>query len=671
MTATTHPDVLPTFPRVVAALLIALGCGSSALAAPPQDELGRCFELRRSEPAAAVTLADSILSRPGLSLESEIKALSCLGMAAGLAGDGARAATVATLIQARIAENPDLSPDFDLRAISNAGAIFHSIGRIHQAEQAYAHVTRIARQAGGEDAGIALAVNLTNIGLIHVDYLDSPEAADGYYRQALAAAATVGYEDPQLLYNHARNLVRLGRGDEADLMLEKAEALAEKRSNVLMRQRVRAERAGLLLSRGDPSAARPLLEEALRVQRTLPDPAGEASSLAKLSALQRAGGQKRQALDTARRAWAIVEDGYQQQEKLEALRATIGAHVALGQSAEAMAAARTLHALKMGALKQQRLELLADLQARSQDAAAQREIERLRHDGQIRELNAASNRLTRNLITAGLALLVLVGLAVGLMQRRRHRRLRAVSAIDPLTGLKNRRTATGELNAMAAQRAIHDTRHVLFLIDIDHFKRINDTLGHHAGDAALVQMSARLKAACRPGDLVARWGGEEFLIACPNLDMHQAERIADRLCREMAHSLDVAGASWPVTVSLGMAPIPFFDELPDGHVAGRWDYALRIADRALYVAKETRNAWVGYWGARASDEATAKAVLAEPEGAAGIVRLGSWTPRDAAAAIAGSEDTGNRHADEARLVHGLAFPSDARTPHASHDVMTS
>ncbi|UWX04568.1 GGDEF domain-containing protein [Pseudoxanthomonas sp. NC8] len=51
---------------------------------------------------------------------------------------------------------------------------------------------------------------------------------------------------------------------------------------------------------------------------------------------------------------------------------------------------------------------------------------------------------------------------------------------------------------------------MLFLIDIDHFKQINDTHGHHAGDAVLIEVSQRLKAACRPNDLVARWGGEEF-----------------------------------------------------------------------------------------------------------------------------------------------------------------
>ena len=196
-----------------------------------------------------------------------------------------------------------------------------------------------------------------------------------------------------------------------------------------------------------------------------------------------------------------------------------------------------------------------------------------------------------------------------------------------LTGLGNRRAAARKLDAMTIQRGPEGTRHVLFLIDVDHFKQINDGHGHHVGDEVLVALAAKLKAACRPTDLVARWGGEEFLVACTSLTREQAEQVATRLRRAMAHTLETAHATRLVTVSLGLAPIPFFDGGNDPAAASCWDYALRMADRALYAAKRHRDAWVGYWGAQLPDNATAEAVLEQPEAAEGIITVMSSVPR--------------------------------------------
>ncbi len=639
------PKPKPSFnPIRLLPLLLATMLPAAPAAAPVpmaveavDARISRCFELRRSQPRQAVEVAEALLADSSLGIEPTIKALSCLGVAAAIVGDTPRAASSARLIEQHLERHPALAPEFRLRALSNAGGILHGIGQVYRAEQMYTEAARVGEAIGGQDARMIRISTLNNIGLIHADYLDSPQAADEYYRKALALADTVDHDRSQLLYNFAINLTRLDRREQALHALEQAEANARDKRNVLIGHRIHAARLGLLLQAGNAQAsARELLRTATE-QRKLADAAGEAATLAWLAQAQRLQGHYPQALESARQAWQVVGKGHYPQEQYQVLRELMDIHAALGQTDELLQRGRQFHTLKMDALKQQRLEMLADLQARTQSADSQRELERMQHESQIQALSSEKNRLMRTTAIVLLSLLVIVVLAFGLMQRRRHRQLRRISEIDALTGLNNRHAATATLNALAAQRGPEGTRHTLFLIDVDHFKHINDTYGHHAGDEVLVEVSARLKAACRPSDLVARWGGEEFLVACPNLTREQAEQIAGRLRRAMAHTLEVGDAARPVTVSLGLAPIPFFDVLPEDHVARRWDYALRMADRALYAAKKTRNAWVGYWGAQLPDDATAEAVLEQPEAAEGIITVMSSVPRAASVSAARAE----------------------------------
>lgn len=271
--------------------------------------------------------------------------------------------------------------------------------------------------------------------------------------------------------------------------------------------------------------------------------------------------------------------------------------------------------------------VLAELQARSQALSNQRELERMRSESRIQALENEKARLLAASVIAVLILLLAAATGFGLLLRRRHRQLRRLSEIDALTGLGNRRAAARMLDAMTLLRGPEGTRHVLFLIDVDHFKQINDSHGHHVGDEVLVALAAKLKAACRPTDLVARWGGEEFLVACTSLTREQAEQVAARLRRAMTYTLETTHAARLITVSLGLAPIPFFDSGDEPSPASCWDYALRMADRALYAAKRHRDAWVGYWGAQLPDNATAEALLEQPESAGGIITIISSVPR--------------------------------------------
>lgn len=157
-----------------------------------------------------------------------------------------------------------------------------------------------------------------------------------------------------------------------------------------------------------------------------------------------------------------------------------------------------------------------------------------------------------------------------------------LAVTDPLTGLYNRRYAMPHLARMA-QRAQASGRHfAVMVLDLDRFKAINDTFGHAAGDAVLVEVARRISYNLRQVDLVARIGGEEFLVAMPDTTMPVARLAAERLCRVMEERPVILpdGRTIPVTVSIGLA-------LGGGSGAGAApvDTLIDLADRALLGSK--------------------------------------------------------------------------------------
>jgi diguanylate cyclase (GGDEF)-like protein len=181
--------------------------------------------------------------------------------------------------------------------------------------------------------------------------------------------------------------------------------------------------------------------------------------------------------------------------------------------------------------------------------------------------------------------------AVSLALEEKSRVLQRASSIDPLTGLHNRRFLSEHIETSLAGA---DT--LFFLIDADHFKRINDNHGHAAGDAVLVQLARRLQAAMRDADFVVRWGGEEFLAVARDTGRERADELAERIRSSVADQpfrLD-NGQALHVTCSVGHAAWPF---LPAHPQAVDWLGVVNLADLGLLAAKRLgRNAWVGLHG---------------------------------------------------------------------------
>ena len=150
---------------------------------------------------------------------------------------------------------------------------------------------------------------------------------------------------------------------------------------------------------------------------------------------------------------------------------------------------------------------------------------------------------------------------------------------DTLTRLPNRRCLMEELDKTISRARWGRTRAALLFIDLDHFKTINDSLGHHAGDALLCEMAERLRSNARAGDLVARLGGDEFVVVMPGIaHAEEAGTLADRLLMSMAapHCLD--GTLVALSPSIGISLYPEHGDDADA--------LLRNADTAMYRAKD-------------------------------------------------------------------------------------
>jgi diguanylate cyclase (GGDEF)-like protein len=189
------------------------------------------------------------------------------------------------------------------------------------------------------------------------------------------------------------------------------------------------------------------------------------------------------------------------------------------------------------------------------------------------------------LILGGLSLLILVAawLTIRLLAGRRrladlNAKLIAIARTDPLTGLSNRLHLTETLYELLANAYRRGYPVCVLMIDIDHFKHLNDTYGHRAGDQALRHVAQRLSTSLREGDLLARWGGEEFLAVLPHTDLEQGMAVAERVCHLLADvPIEIGENNTLVAIQTSVGVAEFAGDTLDALVDR--------ADLGLYEAK--------------------------------------------------------------------------------------
>jgi diguanylate cyclase (GGDEF)-like protein len=223
-----------------------------------------------------------------------------------------------------------------------------------------------------------------------------------------------------------------------------------------------------------------------------------------------------------------------------------------------------------------------ELSAKFDDERRARELELLRRDNALKASEMHGQRLRQQLILAGAFFVTCICAALVwavARVKRANDRLRFNSERDALTGLRNRRYFNEHVLTIDGARPVGGC---VLLADLDHFKKINDTFGHPAGDAVLATVSHRLCAALRESDKLVRWGGEEFLAVLDPITPHQADLTVERLLQAVRRDPVLwNGQAIQCTISIGYACFPMAGSKTEISL----DSAIRLVDKALYEAK--------------------------------------------------------------------------------------
>lgn len=571
---------------LVLASAVAWADQGEALAFPVTvaERLAACVAAEDSEPAHAIALADSVLAEGvALNLLQRAEALGCRAWARLAIDQSEYARRDAHALRGLVQQMPRDAER--VRLTRRVGGILHRAGDRIGAVDLYAQAVSDAEAQGLEAERIPLLINL---GVLHSEF-EEHERARVNYEQALALMDRLGdhrHEAP-VRYNLGLNLSGQDRHAEAIPQFRRTLQLIQESGMGGPSQEVSVSigLASALQQTGATQEAKQLIERVRAMDVPLRD-AGSRIQLASIEASQLAQAGDPAAALALLDPFELAALGHIQQWSL--LRQRAGLLERLGRFEEAADTLRTITEIRETYLRSQNHERLAALESHLRDREQRLELERLQVAADEQALRLAANSRTQLALALGAGLLLSLGIAVMIWQRRMNRRLDRAARTDPLTGLSNRRDMAERLRAIC----LSNSHAAVLLIDIDLFKRINDEYGHDVGDDVLVAFARRLQLIAGQTAAVARWGGEEFLVVVEQATRESASELAERLRLELATPIESGTGQVQAHVSIGYANLP----LAGTQGAEAWQYSLQMADSALYLAKAAgRDAWVGYW----------------------------------------------------------------------------
>ncbi|MBL38732.1 MAG: hypothetical protein CMP07_10030 [Xanthomonadales bacterium] len=507
----------------------------------------------------------------------------------------------------------DLAERANLR--SSLGVALAQQGRLDDALSAMLQAYRLYEQT---PAGPSTDL-LRNIGGLSI-YLEDWEQAVTFSRLAIDK---LGPDDPTVagVYsNLAAALTEQGNLEAALEALQTGMALAEAAGQPSASV---ISNLGYVLRELDrPEDALAHFERAAELNRAASDVGSLAISMKNIGETLILLDRRRDADVALQASLAAYREADIKPKRLELYPVLVDNLEQLEQYPQALALMREYRALTEELASAEAQARVAELQTafdleRKERELAESERERLARETELASLQAEQSRqrLVRALLVAGVVALGLFLLLVlrSLLMRTRANRLLAEknaeidlqhtalgetnallhrqSIEDELTGLGNRRSVRQMLESESPS-TLRRRPALLVLIDLDRFKGINDRFGHSVGDRVLAEFANVLRTVAGPEDVLARWGGEEFLWLVADADMADAaERCRILTERVRAAEFEVGSRRLSITCSMGATPVDL--DVDDPQAA--FDLALKIADAALYEAKESgRNGWAGF-----------------------------------------------------------------------------
>ncbi|MEZ5456685.1 MAG: diguanylate cyclase [Lysobacteraceae bacterium] len=508
--------------------------------------------------------------------------------------------------------------------LRNLGVALAQQGKLDQALQAMLQADTLTQELGlPADAGL-----VANLAGLYV-YLEDWQHARQYAQRAYDLAPEGSANQLTAVNMLGNSAFGLGEFQTARDHFERGLALATRLGRPGVSER--SNLALTLLNLGHPREALARFEEVIRLADASAD--GILSAVGRKNAAECwiALGDRAKADRLMHEALQIYAKEDVPPKRKELLQLMVDNLEAIGRHAEALQRLREYHALDQEMINSETKARIASLEndytlkskdveialQRAELQAQQADLERLRGQEQ-------NESLQRKVLLV--ALLGLAGIVFALwhslrLKARANRELMAMnceieaqrirlqelnvtirrqSEEDALTGLHNRRYLQSLLDhTTRAESGPVPASALVIIADLDHFKRVNDTWGHDAGDQVLRHVAETFRSVARAGDSLVRWGGEEFVWWCPGASVSEGPALCARLQAALAAApVILQGEAQQITASIGFAPVPVWPGSGVDSALG-----LKLADHATYLAKRAgRNCWFGYAPRRTPDD---------------------------------------------------------------------
>ena len=503
------------------------------------------------------------------------------------------------LLEVKAIADQSASPIAQLAWNRALGDVYSKLGNFEKALGHFLAALRLADQQPKRQARAKLD-QLNSLGTLYWT-MKEPQKSVEYLDQALALAPQVGSTTTltSLKINRGNALTDLGRSSEA--LADYQDALKFSRASGLVESEivVLINLADHYLRLRNFDLAATFAKHALSKAEKTGSKASGAIARANLGFAMAGQGNLQEGVPHINAAIAIYHETGARADEEGLLAELSEMYEKAGLYRDALSSSRQQFKLSREIFRADQARAISTLQEQFNAEQRQKQIELLARENKLKDAELVNRQLQQSVtLLAAAATLMGAGFILLLYRRVRqtNRRLKEAnsqlefqSVRDPLTGLYNRRCFLDLMKRRAIppeggrREAALENQDGLMILDVDHFKHINDSWGHATGDAVLVEVAQRLRTTVRESDMVLRWGGEEFLVYSPRAHPLHLEGLAQRLLEAIGGKpVMVGGYSSALTVTAGFIALPY-SHIPE--TLCNWEKALQIADMALYLGK--------------------------------------------------------------------------------------